>query len=139
MRPPLGTLRAALAIALEEKMLDGQDPAILLQHCTRTCLDATVLLEVELRVRATSACSWVETGTGQAQQRRIVSPTTDWPAVLVMRACLVNAPFKESNLARCPCYVFARRLPSPRQDPQYMSRFHTELSRRRLSFVMKEA
>lgn len=139
MRPPLGTLRAALAIALEEKMLDGQDPGTLLEHCTRVCLDATVLLEVELRVRATSSCSWIETGAGQAQQRRIISPATEWPAVLVMRACLVNAPFKESNLARSPCYVFARRLPQPRQDPEYMSRFLTELSRRRLSFVMKKA
>jgi phage replication-related protein YjqB (UPF0714/DUF867 family) len=41
-----GNLRAALTMAHEEGMLDGQNPMIVMNHCSKAQLEAPVQLEI---------------------------------------------------------------------------------------------
>jgi hypothetical protein len=124
-----GTLRAALALAREERMLDGQDPTAVLKRCSNAQLDATVQLEIELCVRGRSALR-VE----QHNPRIILvtAPKQDWPVLLKMYVSVRSLPIK-NDVGLWPVYLFARRFTA---EKDALTQFLARLSDKRLAYVL---
>jgi hypothetical protein len=125
-----GNLRAALTLAREEDMVDGQDPTIVMNGCSEVQLEAPVQLEVELCVQGREPLRLLldECST------RILTPALAWPTMLRIYVSV------RSLQARCeagmwPCYMVAKRI-RPQQMPAELSRFLGKLADRQLKFVL---
>ena len=122
-----GTLRAALGLARDEKMLDGQDPMVVMNGSSEAQLDATVQLEIEVRLRGNSTLPMEQP---VKQTALLALPQQDWPALLKMYVSITSLPLK-SEAGKWPGYLFARRFSA---EPQALTRFLGKLSDRRLKF-----
>src|SRR5690242_2064412 len=71
-----GNLRAALILAREEGMCDGQDPTVVMNTCSEVQLDATVQLEIEVCAKGSTALRIV---LDKGNATRVIAPTLDWP------------------------------------------------------------
>ena len=124
-----GTLRAALGLARDEKMLDGQDPFVIMNSATEAQLDAAVQLEIEVRVPGRSA---VPMEHSVKQGPLLALPQHDWPVLLKMYVSLTSLPLKY-EAGKWPGSLFARRFSA---EKEALTRFLGKLSDRRLHFVV---
>jgi hypothetical protein len=123
-----GTLREALGLARDEKMLDGQDPLVVMNGCSEARMSAPVMVEIE--VSGGKDGLLVETVPAVSQAASFVSEEPRIPCLLKMYVCVQSPPFKRNDQKEW--YVFARRVPRE----QSLSGFRARLSERRLNFVM---
>ena len=124
-----GTLREALGLARDEKMLDGQDPLVIMNACSEVHLNAPVMVEIEVSGgKHEPAAEPVMQGTSTAT---LLAEEPAWPVLLKMYIAVQSPPFKRSQLAR-EWYVFARRI----QPEHNISGFLARMSEKRLNFVM---
>jgi hypothetical protein len=123
-----GTLRAAIAVARDEKMVDGQDPIVVMNRCSEVQLDMQVAIDIE--VRGGKGTLQVERDATCAT--REASLVEEWPLMLKMYVSMRSLPLKHD--ARVwPCYVFARRF---RDEKEALRKFLGKLSDRRFNVVV---
>jgi hypothetical protein len=127
-----GTLRAALTLAREEGMLDGQDPTVVMNKCSEVQLDATVELALELCARGSSALS---IALSKDDARRVIVPTLEWPVVLKMYVSVHSLPVR-CEAGKWPSYLVARRMPTQKVH-EVLSRLLGKLSDRGLKYAVK--
>jgi hypothetical protein len=125
-----GNLRAALTMAREEGMLDGQDPMIVMNRCSEVQLDAPVQLEIEICAQGRDA---LRLSLDELSTRRI-EPAQAWPTVLRVYVSVRSLQIK-CEAGMWPCYMVAKRI-RPQQMPAELSRFLGKLADRQLKFVM---
>ena len=125
-----GNLRAALTLAREEDMVDGQDPTIVMNQCSEVQLDASVQLEVELCTQGREPLPLVL----DERSTRIITPTLAWPTMLRIYVW-VSALSTRCEAGICPCYMVAKRI-RPQQMPVELSQFLGKLEDRQLKFIM---
>ena len=124
-----GTLRVALGLARDEKMLDGQDPLGIMNGASEAQLDAAVQLEIEVRV---PGCSPLPVEHTVKQGPLLDHPQRDWPVLLKMYVSLTSPPLKY-GASKVPGYLFARRFTA---EKEALTRFLGKVSDRRLNFVV---
>jgi hypothetical protein len=125
-----GNLRAALTMAHEEDMVDGQDPLLVMNRCSEVQLDAPVQLEIELCVQGREPLRLL---LDELSTRRI-EPALAWPTVLRVYVSVRSLQIK-CEPGMWPCYMVAKRI-RPQQMPAELSRFLGKLADRQLKFVM---
>jgi hypothetical protein len=123
-----GTLRAAVGLARDEKMVDGQDPFVVMKRCSGAQLDAQVAIDIE--VRGGKGALQVECEAMCAT--RVAEPVGEWPLMLKMSVSVRALPLKH-DAGLWPCYVFARRF---RDEKEALTKFLGKLSDRRFNFVV---
>ena len=124
-----GTLREALGLARDEKMLDGQDPIVVMNGCTEARMHAPVIVEVEVSGgNYEPPAARVPQGEGHGTQLR---EEPAWPVLLKMYVAVQSQPFRRGDDPR-EWYVFARRI----QPEHSISSFLAKMAEKRLNFVM---
>ncbi len=127
-----GNLRAALTLAREEGMLDGQDPTVVMNACSEVQLDAMVELSIEVCARGNTV---LRIALEKENATRVITPVSAWPVVLKMY-------LKVQSLAvRCdagiwPCYMVAKRLRTEKVSEE-LSRILRKLSDKGVKYAVK--
>jgi hypothetical protein len=121
-----GTMRAALGLARDEQMVDGQDPMVVMNRCSLAQLNAAVHIDIEVRggkrarpLEREATCAIC-----------VAEPVEAWPMLLTMYVSLRPRPLKH-DAGLWPCYVFARRF---RDEQETLTSFLEKVSDRRLNF-----
>lgn len=130
-----GTLREALGLVRDEKMLDGQDPLLVMNECSEARMNAPVLIEIEMnsgkQAPGTQETLAVTRGEGSTATLELEPSTPAWPILLKMYVSVQVPPFRHSDQKEW--YLFARRYRPQQAD---LSGLLARLSERRLNFVM---
>jgi hypothetical protein len=130
-----GTLREALGLVRDEKMLDGQDPLVVMNGCSEAQMNAPVLIEIEMRhgkhAPGTQEMQAVTQGDGSTATLEIDASMEVWPTLLKMYVSVQAPPFRQSDQKEW--YLFARRFRPEQGD---LSGLLARMSERRLNFVM---
>ena len=126
-----GTLREALGLVRDEKMLDGQDPLVIMNACSEARLNAAVMIEIEVSGGGKHGPEAAEVQSKGASTVTLVPQERPWPISLKMYVAVQSPPFKRSQQAK-EWYVFAQRI----QPEQSISGFLARMAEKRLNFVM---
>ncbi len=125
-----GTLREVLGLARDERMVDGQDPLVVMNGCTEVCMNAPVLVEIEV-CGGGKQDAMAETTKQNGTTVAVVPQMQEWPTLLKMYVSVQSPPFGRNE--KRATYLFARRY---RPEEQGLSHLLAQLSKKRLNFVM---
>jgi hypothetical protein len=125
-----GTLREALGLVRDEKMLDGQDPLVIMNACSQARMNAAVMVEIEVS-GGKHGPQAAEVQSKGASTATLLPQERPWPVLLKMYVAVQSPPFQRSQQAR-EWYVFARRI----QPEHSISGFLARMAEKRLNFVM---
>ncbi len=127
-----GTLRAALTLAREEGMCDGQDPLAMMTTCSEVQLDASVQLEIEVCARGRTE---LRIALDKGEATRVITPVLDWPVLLRMYVSVKELPV-HCDAGMWPCYLVAKRVKAEKVS-EVLSRLRSKLADKGMKFVVK--
>jgi hypothetical protein len=127
-----GNLRAALTLAREEGMLDGQDPTVVMNKCSEVQLDAAVQLEIEVCARGEVA---LRIALDKESATRVITPALAWPAVLRMHVSVKSLSVR-CDAGMWPCYLVAKRVKAEKVSEE-LSRLLRKLADKGVKYAVK--